>query len=75
MAAALEAVELGRRYRQGWGLRDCTLSVPEGKVVGLVGPNGAGKSTLLRLAAGLSRPSQGRISVLGDEVHPNSPHG
>ncbi|MEU5589480.1 ATP-binding cassette domain-containing protein [Streptomyces chrestomyceticus] len=31
---------------------DCTLSVPGGRVVGLVGPNGAGKSTLLQLAAG-----------------------
>jgi ABC-type branched-subunit amino acid transport system ATPase component len=42
--AALEAVGLGRRYGTKWGLRDCSLSVPEGSITGLVGPNGAGKS-------------------------------
>lgn len=48
MTDALEANGLGRRYGTTWGLRDCTLRVPEGTVTGLVGPNGAGKSTLLR---------------------------
>ena len=42
-----------------------TLSIPAGRVVGLVGPNGAGKSTLLNLAAGLLTPSAGSIDVLG----------
>ncbi len=72
MTAALETVGLGRRYRTKWGLRGCTLTVPEGSITGLVGPNGAGKSTLLRLAAGLSRPTTGTISIFGDEVDPNS---
>jgi ABC-2 type transport system ATP-binding protein len=72
MTAALETVGLGRRYRTKWGLRDCTLSVPEGSITGLVGPNGAGKSTLLRLAAGLSRPTTGTITIFGEEVRPNS---
>jgi ABC-2 type transport system ATP-binding protein len=71
MTVALEARGLGRRYRTTWGLRDCTLTVPEGTVTGLVGPNGAGKSTLLRLAAGLSRPSAGTVSVFGEQVQPN----
>jgi len=70
--AALEAVGLGRRYGTKWGLRDCSLSVPEGSITGLVGPNGAGKSTLLRLGAGLSRPTTGSVSIFGQEVKPNS---
>jgi ABC-2 type transport system ATP-binding protein len=41
------------------------MSIPTGRVVGLVGPNGAGKSTLLNLAVGLSRPSEGSIEVFG----------
>jgi ABC-2 type transport system ATP-binding protein len=45
MTVALETVGLGRRYMINWGLRNCTLRVPEGSVAGLVGPNGAGKST------------------------------
>jgi ABC-2 type transport system ATP-binding protein len=72
MTAALETVGLGRRYRTKWGLRECTLSVAEGSITGLVGPNGAGKSTLLRLAAGISRPTTGTVSVFGQEVRPNS---
>ncbi len=72
MTIALEAVGLGRRYRTKWGLRDCTLQVPTGSITGLVRPNGAGKSTLLRLAAGLSRPTSGTISIFGREVDPNS---
>ena len=70
--AALEAVGLGRRYGTKWGLRDCSLTVPEGSITGLVGPNGAGKSTLLRLAAGLSRPTTGSVSIFGEPVEPNS---
>ena len=72
MTDALETEGLGRRYRTNWGLRDCTLSVPEGSITGLVGPNGAGKSTLLRLAAGLSRPTTGTVSIFGRVVDPNS---
>jgi ABC-2 type transport system ATP-binding protein len=70
--AALETVGLGRRYRRKWGLRDCSLRVPRGSITGLVGPNGAGKSTLLRLAAGISRPTAGTVSVFGQPVHPNA---
>jgi ABC-2 type transport system ATP-binding protein len=72
MTAALETEGLGRRYRANWGLRDCTLSVPEGSITGLVGPNGAGKSTLLRMAVGLSRPTTGTVSIFGRMVDPNS---
>jgi ABC-2 type transport system ATP-binding protein len=64
---ALEASGLGKRYGRRWALRDCTLSVPAGRVVGLVGPNGAGKTTLLQLAVGLLAPTSGTIEVLGGE--------
>jgi len=64
-AAVLDATGLGKRYGHRWALRDCTLQVPAGHVVGLVGPNGAGKTTLLHLAVGLLEPSAGEIGVLG----------
>ncbi len=67
MTTALTASALGKRYGRRWALRDCTLSVPAGRVVGLVGPNGAGKTTLLQLAVGVLRPTAGRIEVLGGQ--------
>jgi ABC-2 type transport system ATP-binding protein len=65
MNAAVETTALAKRYGRKWALRNCTLSIPAGKVVGLVGPNGAGKTTLLQLAVGLLEPTSGTISVLG----------
>jgi ABC-2 type transport system ATP-binding protein len=76
MTAIIETSRLSKRYgrrfriRNGapggpWALRDCTMAIPEGKVVGLVGPNGAGKTTLLQLAVGLLVPTSGTIRVLG----------
>jgi ABC-2 type transport system ATP-binding protein len=65
MTAVLEATGLGKRYRHSWALRDCSLAIPEGRVVALVGPNGAGKTTLLHLAVGLLAPSAGEVRVLG----------
>src|SRR5579883_1633249 len=64
---ALECTGLGKRYGRSWALRDCTLQMPAGRVIGLVGPNGAGKTTLLHLAVGLLTPDEGRINILGYE--------
>ncbi|WP_203707076.1 ATP-binding cassette domain-containing protein [Asanoa iriomotensis] len=61
----LETEALAKRYRRRWALRDCTLAVPEGAIVGLVGPNGAGKTTLLQLIVGLLSPTAGAVRVLG----------
>jgi ABC-2 type transport system ATP-binding protein len=66
MNAVIAAGGLGKQYRHTWALRDCTLAIPEGHVVGLVGPNGAGKTTLLRLATGMLMPTRGTITVLGE---------
>jgi ABC-2 type transport system ATP-binding protein len=63
---AISTGGLGKRYRRRWALRGCTLSVPAGRVVGLVGANGAGKTTLLHLAAGLLEPTEGDVTVLGE---------
>src|SRR3954469_24010270 len=46
-------------------VREATLRVQPGEFVSVVGPTGCGKSTLLNIAAGLLRPSAGRVEVLG----------
>jgi ABC-2 type transport system ATP-binding protein len=65
MTAVIEARGLSKRYRKVTALRDCTITVPEGRISALVGPNGAGKTTLLRLLTGLARPTGGEVAVLG----------
>ena len=62
---AIRTTGLGKRYGSLWALRDCSVSVPRGRVTALVGPNGAGKTTLLKILVGLSAPSAGEASVLG----------
>ena len=65
MTPAIHTNGLSKRYRRKLALDDCTLSVPAGRIVGLVGPNGAGKSTLLGLVCGMIAPTGGSIEVLG----------
>src|SRR5688500_9698383 len=71
---ALRTDGLGKRYRKkNWALRDCSLSIPTGRVTALVGPNGAGKSTFLRLVVGLLAPTAGSVEVLGESPASNTP--
>ena len=66
MSAALRCAGLGHRYgRRLWGLRDCDVEVPAGRVVALVGPNGSGKTTLMSMAAGLLPVTEGIVEVAG----------
>jgi ABC-2 type transport system ATP-binding protein len=63
-SAALVTRGLGKRFGSRWALRDCSLSIPRGRVTALVGPNGAGKTTLLHLAVGLTEATEGEVLVL-----------
>jgi NitT/TauT family transport system ATP-binding protein len=49
-------------------LQEVSLRVEPGEFVSLVGPSGCGKSTLLKIVAGLLRPTEGAVSLLGHEV-------
>jgi ABC-2 type transport system ATP-binding protein len=59
---------LRKVYRPAVALDGVDLDVPEGAVFGLLGPNGSGKTTLLRLLLGLSRPTGGRVELLGEPM-------
>ncbi|MFD7661721.1 ABC transporter ATP-binding protein [Streptomyces sp. NPDC059788] len=65
---AIEAYGLGKKYRRGWALRDCSFRLPAGHVCALVGPNGAGKSTFLGAATRLVRPTTGTLRLFGVPV-------
>jgi len=64
----LEVSGLTTRYGSISALRDVSLSVGDGEVVGLIGPNGAGKTTLLNTVAGLLPPAAGTVVFDGNDV-------
>jgi len=57
--------EVTKRYVKTEGVRDLTLDIDEGQVLGMLGLNGSGKTTMLKLMAGLLFPTKGEITVLG----------
>ena len=64
---------LTARYGSIAALRNATLDVGSGEVVGLIGPNGAGKTTLLSAVAGLISPAEGRVTLEGDDITGHTP--
>ena len=56
------------RYGSISAVRDVSLSVSGGEVVGLIGPNGAGKTTLLNTVAGLLHPASGHVRLDGTDI-------
>jgi len=69
----LEVSGLTTKYGAISALRDATLTVGSGEVIGLIGPNGAGKTTLLNSIAGLLSPAAGSVSFNGADVTGSSP--
>lgn len=67
LVARMEAA--GRSFGGRAALRDVSVNLREGEVLGVVGPNGGGKSTLLLLLAGLLQPTSGRVTVDGHVAH------
>ncbi|MFG2223983.1 ABC transporter ATP-binding protein [Streptomyces sp. NPDC048644] len=65
---AIEAEGLGKKYRRGWALRDCSFRLGAGRICALVGPNGAGKSTFLGAATRLVQPTAGSLRLFGVPV-------
>ncbi|MEG0876647.1 MAG: ABC transporter ATP-binding protein [Oscillospiraceae bacterium] len=63
--AILECRGLTKKYGAVPALNNLNLTLPRGKIIGLLGPNGSGKTTLIKLACGLLTPTGGEILVCG----------
>ena len=59
----IKITHISKSFGEQQVLRDVTLDIPEGQVVGLLGPNGAGKSTLMKILIGLWSPDNGSVQV------------
>ncbi|MCR5051026.1 MAG: ATP-binding cassette domain-containing protein [Paludibacteraceae bacterium] len=69
---AVELQHINKTFGAQRVLRDVTLSIPEGQVLGLLGPNGAGKSTLMKILIGLWQPDKGE-DANGDKAQVKVP--
>ncbi len=65
------AENLTLKFDDFTALKNMNCQIPDGRIYGLVGSNGAGKSTFLRLATGIYRPTEGRVTVDGKPVYEN----
>lgn len=65
--AIITCEHVNKNYDDKKALNDLNVSIPEGKIVGILGPNGCGKSTFFRMITGLAQPDSGSISVLGKQ--------
>src|SRR3954470_4149426 len=68
MTAAVEVVDVARRFGAVQALDGVSLRVESGEFFGLLGPNGAGKTTLISIVAGLNRADAGRGAIHGHDV-------
>lgn len=68
----LEIKDLYKNYGEKQVLNNITLTVPRGKIIGLLGKNGTGKTTLIKLINGLLTPTEGEIIFEGEKIGPQS---
>lgn len=65
---ALQARNVDFSYYNGLVLRDVSLTLERGELVGLLGPNGSGKTTLLKVLSGLLPPQRGQVFLNGRDI-------
>ncbi len=66
--ALLDVEGVSRSFGGLVALQDCSVSVEEGEVAGLIGPNGSGKTTLFNVITGYVRPDSGTVTLRGRDV-------
>ena len=64
----VEIVNLTKKYGSSVAVNNLTVSLPKGKIIGLLGPNGSGKTTLIKMLNGLLTPTEGTILIDGNNV-------
>ena len=64
----IEVKNVSKSYGPVQALRDVSLTIAPGEIVGLLGPNGAGKTTLIKILTGYLQPDSGQVQVDGLDV-------
>ncbi|UZE95205.1 LPS export ABC transporter ATP-binding protein [Alkalimarinus alittae] len=71
----LNADNLAKSYKKRSVVKDVSLSIQSGEIVGLLGPNGAGKTTCFYMIVGLVEADKGKISIDGEDLTNLPMHG
>ena len=68
----IEVTKLGKKFGDLVAVDGLSFSVQPGEILGFLGPNGAGKSTTMKIITGFLPPSQGSVSICGNDIssHP-----
>ncbi len=72
MSNLVEISNLTKKYGANAAVNNLTVSLPKGKIIGLLGPNGSGKTTLIKMMNGLLTPTEGMILIDGKCVGPET---
>jgi iron(III) transport system ATP-binding protein len=59
----IQVEKVTKQYGIIQAIKDATLTVPKGKIIGVLGPSGSGKTTLLRIIAGFEQPTEGTVTI------------
>jgi len=67
----IKTINLTKRYGDFLAVDHLNFQIQEGEIFGFLGPNGSGKTTTIRMLVSLSKPSEGRASILGHDILSN----
>ncbi|KRF04818.1 spermidine/putrescine ABC transporter ATP-binding protein [Paenibacillus sp. Soil766] len=65
----IHLTNVSKKYVKQTVLTNLSISLPIGKIIGIVGENGSGKSTILKLISGLAHPTNGNVTVFGEKAN------
>lgn len=69
MKQVIQVKDISKKFGKQVVLKDVTLNVPQGEIIGLLGPSGAGKSTIIKLILGMEQVDSGKVKVY-DQLMP-----
>jgi branched-chain amino acid transport system ATP-binding protein len=70
----LVAEKISKSFGSLQVLKEFSLEIYDGEVLGLIGPNGAGKSTFINIVCGILKPDEGRVLFMGRDIIGCEPH-